>query len=435
MRRQKLNTNYTKKGGEKIMRLKALSVLLISAFSLFLLANCAEAFTPQDLAPNTQRIITDIHYDGGAIVGQSTTIYGHFIDGNGNHIYVTATQEYAVINGSVKLTNATSDSEVYAPNGELQSTSHSETEYIYDEGGHLIDATGFTDTTSYKYDEEGNIVEKTVTHTDVDYIIMGGQALVSSTHTTGTIYRLDEVEGSETNGQLVKFATIDRTETFTYTFVAGTYKQATRTVDSTTTYEEIGAHDIDGDGANDHLYDHQTYTIAYTYDEGGLLISASYTSGSGDGYMFNQSAGEYQSYTSTLDLSMSYIVVENGVITDEHLEWVQTWTDLDPPPPPADPAATGAVYQAADGTWHMQVKVWTNEQGTEWVEIDIALDLSSLDETSLAEVESVLREYAASGKDLTLYGLSSGGVLYDGAVLQVLGLGRGPFEQHPFDLI
>ncbi|MFH1327899.1 MAG: hypothetical protein ABIH76_03490, partial [Candidatus Bathyarchaeota archaeon] len=47
----------------------------------------------KDLAPNTQRIITDIHYDGGAIVGQSTTIYGHFIDGNGNHIYVTATQE------------------------------------------------------------------------------------------------------------------------------------------------------------------------------------------------------------------------------------------------------------------------------------------------------------------------------------------------------
>jgi hypothetical protein len=108
-------------------------------------------------------------------------------------------------------------------------------------------------------------------------------------------------------------------------------------------------------------------------------------------------------------------------------------------PPPDfgsdDPAVTGSVYQAEDNTYHMKVKVWTNEEKTTWEEIDIELDLSALDDATRAEVESILQEYADSGMDLTLYGLSEGGVLYKGAILQVLGLGKGPFEDHPFDLI
>ncbi|MCD6583871.1 MAG: hypothetical protein J7K71_04220, partial [Candidatus Omnitrophica bacterium] len=100
-----------------------------------------------------------------------------------------------------------------------------------------------------------------------------------------------------------------------------------------------------------------------------------------------------------------------------------------------DPAATGKVWQDEQGNWHMSVIVWTDKEKTEWEKVDIILDLSLLDEDTKAEIEGILAEYAKSGKNLTLYGLTSTGTIYEGAVLQVLGLGKGPFEEHPYDFI
>ncbi|OQX79468.1 MAG: hypothetical protein B6D56_07005 [Candidatus Omnitrophica bacterium 4484_70.1] len=115
-----------------------------------------------------------------------------------------------------------------------------------------------------------------------------------------------------------------------------------------------------------------------------------------------------------------------GVEEGPGYDWDTMW---------GDPAATGNVYQDAQGRWHMKVIVWTNEEKTEWEEVDIILDLSLLDEDTRAEIEGILAEYAKSGENLTLYGLTSTGTIYEGTTLQVLGLGKGPFEEHPYDFI
>lgn len=110
--------------------------------------------------------------------------------------------------------------------------------------------------------------------------------------------------------------------------------------------------------------------------------------------------------------------------------------DPEPEPDPAssDPAVTGGVYQDNQGNWHMQVMVWTNKEKTEWGKVDITLDLSSLGDQDLANIENILADYADSGQNLTLYGLTPTGEISQGYTLQVLGLGKGPFEEHPFDL-
>ena len=100
-----------------------------------------------------------------------------------------------------------------------------------------------------------------------------------------------------------------------------------------------------------------------------------------------------------------------------------------------DPAVTGTVYQDDEGNWHMKVIVWTDLEKTEWEEVDITLDLSLLDEDTKAEIEGILAEYAKSGENLTLYGATSTGTIYEGTTLQILGLGKGPFEEHPYDFI
>jgi len=101
--------------------------------------------------------------------------------------------------------------------------------------------------------------------------------------------------------------------------------------------------------------------------------------------------------------------------------------------PPRDPAVTGTVTNIA-GKWYVDVIVWTNPEKTVWEEVDIILDLSLLSEEERKEIEAVLEEYAQSGEQITLYGLTATGDITPNCVLQVLGLGKGPFEEHPFDL-
>ncbi len=118
-------------------------------------------------------------------------------------------------------------------------------------------------------------------------------------------------------------------------------------------------------------------------------------------------------YTTTVGLSQT-----------EGYDWDTMW---------GDPAVTGQVYQDDEGNWHMKVIVWTNEEKTEWEEVSIILDLSLLSEEERAEIENILNEYAQSGENLTLYGATSTGEISEGTTLQILGLGKGPFEEHPFD--
>ena len=78
----------------------------------------------------------------------------------------------------------------------------------------------------------------------------------------------------------------------------------------------------------------------------------------------------------------------------------------------------------------MEVEVWTNFDGVNRLEepITVYLDLSKADdETKEAIANSV-------GQKMIIHGNSEGGVLEDGYTLEVLGLGVGPFEEHPLDL-
>jgi|GEM_PF-4234937 len=115
-----------------------------------------------------------------------------------------------------------------------------------------------------------------------------------------------------------------------------------------------------------------------------------------------------------------------GLSQAQGYDWDTMW---------GDPAATGKVWQDEQGNWHMSVIVWTDKEKTEWEEVDITLDLSLLNEDTKAEIEGILAEYAKSGENLTLYGLTDTGTIYEGTTLQVLGLGKGPFEEHPYDFI
>ncbi|RKY30630.1 MAG: hypothetical protein DRP68_05925 [Candidatus Omnitrophota bacterium] len=99
-----------------------------------------------------------------------------------------------------------------------------------------------------------------------------------------------------------------------------------------------------------------------------------------------------------------------------------------------DPAATGKVYKDKDGNWKMKVKVWTNFDKTNWEEIEVTLDLDSfLDPQEREAIEKELEKAGRTGEEITLYGVSEGDILFAGATLQLLGLGKGDFELHPYD--
>lgn len=374
------------------------------------------------LAPNTQLIVTDTFYEHGVAVGMSTTIYGHFVDGNGNHIYTKTVQTYSVVNGDLKVSSVDSNMWAYNPDGSLDSYSHQHTDYGYNADGTASaeKTTGYAD--EVRFGDDGS---KTVTHTDFTYEIVGGQAMVKSAHTTGTNYNPE--------GDIV--STVDSTSTYTYVYVEGSasWKVGTRSTSSTTTMTETSP-------TGEHLYSKQEVTIAYNYAaNGGYLESANYVSGSSESYQLVEGQGYCKLY-GTLDLGSSFIRVENGEVVQEHAVFSVTKITPDNPPPPpssnpSDPAATGTIFRGADGQWYMNVKVWTNEEATKYETITIQLDLSGLSEQQRSEVEVILQNRAASGDLLTLFGLSPGGVLSNGTILQVLGVGRGPFDSHPYDLM
>lgn len=128
-----------------------------------------------------------------------------------------------------------------------------------------------------------------------------------------------------------------------------------------------------------------------------------------------------------------YVMFNQPVFTTEDI--VLMLDDPQPTPPRnPDPAATGIIgYDETLGQYYMMVEVWTNEEGVHWEEepIKVYLDLSKADDETLQAIENGV------GKKLTVYGedIFKNGILKEGYTLQVIGLGKGPFEEHPEDLI
>ncbi len=98
-----------------------------------------------------------------------------------------------------------------------------------------------------------------------------------------------------------------------------------------------------------------------------------------------------------------------------------------------DPAATGKVfYDEKEGSWKMEVEYWTNldeANKEENITVDLNLDYF-MDAEEKAEVLAELERCAESGEDMTVYGVSKGDVLSEGASLNLLGLGKGEFTEH-----
>jgi hypothetical protein len=176
----------------------------------------------------------------------------------------------------------------------------------------------------------------------------------------------------------------------------------------------IKEEDIDGDGLAETVK--YTYKTKYQVEVKRQTIDTTY-------FLFGR----------PLFLESDRVILEEKEIegTKERINNPPTQEIInDPEPPRADPAATGTIL-LKDGKWYMEVVVWTNPQGTTYEVITVELDLETALEIPLEEMEEILREFAKSGELLTLYGYSDKGILYEGAVLQVVNLGKGPFGNHP----
>jgi hypothetical protein len=98
-----------------------------------------------------------------------------------------------------------------------------------------------------------------------------------------------------------------------------------------------------------------------------------------------------------------------------------------------DPAATGRVYyDEKEGCWKMEVEYWSNlEISNKQEKMTIKLNLDSfLDPEQKARVLAQLRKAAESGELITLYGATLDDQLGEGYTLDVLGLGKGDFQNH-----
>ena len=139
--------------------------------------------------------------------------------------------------------------------------------------------------------------------------------------------------------------------------------------------------------------------------------------------------GRTDQVTTTWDGIRTFFIY-NSPVFSTRINPVESVQLAEPPSDP-DPAVTGTLFYDADtDTYYMEVEVWTNFDGVNRLEepITVYLDLSKADdETKEAIANSV-------GQKMIIHGNSEGGVLEDGYTLEVLGLGVGPFEEHPLDL-
>lgn len=312
----------------KEMKGKRLFVMLVSLCALCFLTTSVQALdlsAAQLLGPNQQKTITTTEFNWlGLVINQSVTIDEHLKDANGNHVYRTVTQTYAISAGEVKLTRTDSLEASYNSGGLKISESTSYVNYTYTNKGTLASASSGGSNSSWKYekytqdgvDKYRVIDDNTSTNTDT-YIIKSGQTLITESKTTGgqsytTSYAAD---GTPTRQLAANFS---NTTTYSdYTMMAGTFKAGKRAVDSTSTQEQM----IN----NINLFDHTNTVTQLNYNAGSAeLIGASYVSGSGNGY--GQWGQGGATYTMALDMTKTSITVEKGFIKLDVTSWIPTFT-------------------------------------------------------------------------------------------------------------
>lgn len=336
--------------------------------------------------------------------GETLYTYSYLRDENGNFITDTGTPEEGVVNGRrVQIT--------LFENGKADTVGSWVPENPDDPDSEAVFATA-----EFDYDAVGNLTgaHGNLRALGIDYV----------DETVGRVEfdsagRITNVYDSETGGTLIATNTYDSmgnnirttiTEGGQQRVIDRTFSGGTQTSETIT--ENGVVNDEDSwtavmSGAHGQVaYRSSTYEVQEDVDADGLTET------------FMQERRRFTIFNSPV------LTTEvNGLMLDDPT-----------PPPPAgggDPAATGTIgYDEATGQYYMEVEVWTNEEGVNRLEetIKVYLDLSLADENTKEAIANSV------GQKIIVHGYSEGGVLEDGYILQVIGLGAGPFEKHPLDL-
>jgi len=406
-------TKYIRK---EVKNMKSICALVIAAALVFT-GSYALAADPITDFSQTIHVTTRFNAFGMAI-GQTTvtdtvtTTTGE--DGTTSTTHTVTTTEAKWIAGSLKTTTSHTRSDTTNSDGSTSWSEYTDT-YSYDSNGCLVGCSG-TGSWGSNDPETGQSSGGTITRT---FEIRNGQALLMSQVTSGTIY--------DANG--VAIGTTNTTTTYTYEYLGGQWVVASET--STTHTEMFGG---DNDPSAPPRYE-ETITRVTTYERNasgqvtGLSQTASGTRIIRDAIGPDGTPSEMVFHMENYSATASFHPALGWYISEESYDWVldTNWDAW------GDPAATGVVYQGADGQWYMNVTVWSDASHTETENITIKLNLDGLSTAEREAMISILTQYAESGEALTLYGISQGGVLSQGATLYVVGLGNGSFDNHPFD--
>jgi len=407
-----VSRRLTNKLGKEVKNMRSICALAIAAALIFA---SSYALAADPITDFTQTIHVSTRYNAfGMAIGQTTvtttvtTTTGE--DGSTSTTTSTTTVEASWHAGSLKTDTAHTVSDTTSSDGSYSHSEFTDT-YTYDSNGVLTGCSGTGTFSSYD-GESGQTTSGTITRT---FEIRDGQALLTSQVTSGTIY--------DKNG--VAIGTTNTTTTYTYEYLGGQWVVAQEV--STTTTEMFGANDTP------RYTETITRTLTYDRNEFGQVTGISQTA-TGTRVIHDAIGPDGQPSEMTFHLenyvaTASFHPALGWYISGEEYDWVLD-TDWDSW---GDPAASGTVFQGADGQWYMNVQVWSNDEKTEYETITIKLDLSALSPEARAAMEEVLQQFAESGELLTLYGLSANEVLKNGGTLLVVGLGNGSFDNHPYD--
>ncbi len=420
-----------KKGGKRMKR--AFGILAGLVFCSMVVAAGAMAQTPTTTSQSAGTVIHTVYNAYGVAVSgtqDSTTTTTSTTTKTVDGVTVTETSTttskiHSVLEwlgGTLKVVSSTGSNTTTDAAGRVTNTENYTDTYSYNANGDLISVSGSGTTTSTTYDANGVKTGSTSGTLTRTYEVRNGQALLIGQSVNGKIFDKDCVLSGEFTSNT----------TNTYADYKGGQWVLTQSVTESYTARYDGLANSAA-GHNDiGSWTRTTRTTNYTRNAAGTITGISTTmTGTRfdvtgiDGGVVSGIRSTLTSYTAnySFDSTLGWFLADD----------TQTWTQDPPPPPPAgyDPAATGTVFQGDDGQWYMNVKVWTNEEGTTYETITVTLDLSGLSDQEQSEVVAILQKHAASGDLLTLFGLSQDGTLSNGAILQVLGIGNGPFDSRP----